>query len=261
MSVDQIVEQAAQQLWNAQERGIPCSPVREIIGATDIETAYAVQRLNVNRRLQSGAKRVGAKIGLTSVAVQAQLGVDQQDFGILFHDTEVENGTSVLAESILQPKAEAEIAFVLNQDLPEGNYTEDQIIQATEYVCAAIEIVGSRVEGWNIRITDTVADNASASHFVLGNQRIHPSQAEFVNCAMTLTQNGQLVSQGSGAACMGSPVKAVAWLANTMVQMGTPLQKGDIVLSGALGPMVAGVAGDVFEACIEGYGSVSFSFS
>jgi 2-keto-4-pentenoate hydratase len=163
------------------------------------------------------------------------------------------------AKEILQPKAEAEIAFVLNADLTENNYTEADILAATDYVCAAIEIVGSRVENWNIRITDTVADNASASHFVLGDEKYAPTEVDMVNCKMSLNKNGNIVSEGSGAACMGSPVAAVVWLANIMSSLGTPLQKGDIILSGALGPMCAAEANNCFEATIDGFGKVSFS--
>ena len=255
------INEAAAQLRNAQQNYLPCSPIRELIGESDIETAYAIQKVNVDFRLQNGATRVGAKIGLTSLAVQKQLGVDQPDFGILFADTQVQNGGEISIKEILQPKAEAEIAFVLKSDLPNSNYTESDILNATEYVCGAIEIVGSRVENWNIRITDTVADNASASHFVLGDEKYNPTDVDMVGCKMSLMKNNEVVSEGSGAACMGSPVAAVVWLANTMSNLGTPLQSGDIILSGALGPMSAAVACDHFVAHIEGFGNVSFKMT
>lgn len=258
MTHQEKIDAAAKQLREAQQNYLPCSPIREIIGETDIETAYAIQQKNVEKRLQEGAIRVGAKIGLTSLAVQKQLGVDQPDFGILFADTQVKNGGSLSVRDILQPKAEAEIAFVLKSDLTGQSFSEADILNATDYVCAAIEIVGSRVENWNIRITDTVADNASASHFVLGDLKLNPLEADMVNCKMTLLKNQEIVSEGSGAACMGSPVVAVVWLAETMSNLGTPLQKGDVVLSGALGPMAAAQVGDEFLASIEGFGDVAF---
>lgn len=253
------INQAAQILFEAQEKYETCLPIREIIGENDIETAYAIQRVNIEKRIAAGAKRIGAKIGLTSLAVQKQLGVDQPDFGILLSGTQVLNRGEISVKEILQPKAEAEIAFILKNDLLSVNNTERDILEATEYVCAAIEIVGSRVENWNIRITDTVADNASASHFVLGDEKYNPNEVDMVNCKMSLNKNGNIVSEGSGAACMGSPVAAVVWLANTMSALGTPLQKGDIILSGALGPMCAAEANNCFEATIEGFGKVSFS--
>ncbi len=258
MTPQEKIETAALKLREAQQNYLPCSPIREIIGDTDIETAYAIQKINVEKRIKNGARRVGAKIGLTSLAVQKQLGVDQPDFGILFHDTEVKNGGELSMKEILQPKAEAELAFILKSDLSKGNFTETDIINATDYVCAAIEIVGSRVENWNIRITDTVADNASASHFVLGDLKLDPQEVDMVNCKMSLMKNQEIVSEGSGAACMGSPVSAMVWLANVMCELGTPLQKGDVVLSGALGPMAAAQVGDEFLASIEGFGEVAF---
>ena len=258
MTHQEKIDAAAKQLREAQQNYLPCSPIREIIGETDIETAYAIQQKNVEKRLQEGAIRVGAKIGLTSLAVQKQLGVDQPDFGILFADTQVKNGGSLSVCEILQPKAEAEIAFVLKSDLTGQSFSEADVLNATDYVCAAIEIVGSRVENWNIRITDTVADNASASHFVLGDLKLNPLEADMVNCKMTLLKNQEIVSEGSGAACMGSPVAAVVWLGETMSKLGTPLQKGDVVLSGALGPMAAAQVGDEFLASIEGFGDVAF---
>ena len=259
MSQQEKLIEAAQLLFDAEAQHQTCQPIREIIGENDIESAYAIQRINIDKRIANGAKRVGAKIGLTSLAVQKQLGVDQPDFGVLLSGTQVANRGEISAKEILQPKAEAEIAFVLSADLTNNNNTEDDILAATEYVCAAIEIVGSRVENWNIRITDTVADNASASHFVLGDEKYVPTEVDMVNCKMSLNKNGNIVSEGSGAACMGSPVAAVVWLANTMSSLGTPLQKGDIILSGALGPMCAAEANNCFEATIEGFGKVSFS--
>ena len=258
MISQEVIEAAAARLRNAQETGLPCAPVRELIGDSDIAAAYAVQKINNDLRVADGGRVVGLKIGLTSLAVQKQLGVDQPDFGLLFADTEVKNGGGVLASTILQPKAEAEIAFVMKHDLV-GEITEETAMDAIDYVVGAIEIVGSRVLNWDIRITDTVADNASASHFVLGDEKYVPTEVDMVNCKMSLNKNGNIVSEGSGAACMGSPVAAVVWLANTMSSLGTPLQKGDIILSGALGPMCAAEANNCFEATIEGFGKVSFS--
>lgn len=259
MISQEVIEAAAARLRNAQESGLPCAPVRELIGDSDIAAAYAVQKINNDLRVSQGGRVVGLKIGLTSPAVQKQLGVDQPDFGLLFADTEVKNGGSVLTSGILQPKAEAEIAFVMKRDLV-GEISEATAMEAIDYVVGAIEIVGSRVLNWDIRITDTVADNASASHFVLGDVRRDVNPLDLAAVKMQLHKNGDLVSEGVGAACLGSPLKALVWLAQTFADLGTPLKAGDIVLSGALGPMCAGEAGDTFVASIEGFGTVSFTF-
>lgn len=259
MISQEVIEAAAARLRNAQESGLPCAPVRELIGDSDIAAAYAVQKINNDLRVSQGGRVVGLKIGLTSPAVQKQLGVDQPDFGLLFADTEVKNGGSVLTSGILQPKAEAEIAFVMKRDLV-GEISEATAMEAIDYVVGAIEIVGSRVLNWDIRITDTVADNASASHFVLGDVRRDVNPLDLAAVKMQLHKNGDLVSEGVGAACLGSPLKALVWLAQAFADLGTPLKAGDIVLSGALGPMCAGEAGDTFVASIEGFGTVSFTF-
>ena len=254
------IQEAANRLIHSLESGIPCTPVRELIGDSDITAAYEIQRMVNQHRIGKGAVVVGSKIGLTSFAVQKQLGVDQPDFGLIFADTEVENGGSLPIEAVIQPKAEAEVAFVLKKSL-DGEVTEESVADAVDYAVAAIEIVGSRVLNWDIRITDTVADNASASHFVLGDRPIKLSEVALHEVGMKLYKNGQLVSEGNGAAGLGSPLKALQWLAETMKSCGTPLQQGDIILSGALGPMVAAEKGDVFEAEIDVLGKVKFGFN
>jgi len=254
-----VIEAAAARLRDAQTQGVPCEPVRTLIGDTDIAAAYQVQQINNALRLAEGGVVVGQKIGLTSLAVQKQLGVDQPDFGLLFADTEVKNGGGVRASEILQPKAEAEIAFVMKHDLT-GDITLERAKAAIDYAVGAIEIVGSRVLNWDIRITDTVADNASASHFVLGDVRQDVNELDLAAVKMQLKKNGEVVSEGMGAACMGNPLFALVWLAQTFADLGTPLKAGDIVLSGALGPMCAGEAGDTFVAEIDGFGAVAFSF-
>lgn len=254
-----VIEAAAQRLREAQAQGVPCAPVRALIGDSDVPAAYEVQRINNALRLAEGGVVVGQKIGLTSLAVQKQLGVDQPDFGLLFADTEVKNGGGVRASEILQPKAEAEIAFVMKHDLT-GDITLERAKAAIDYAVGAIEIVGSRVLNWDIRITDTVADNASASHFVLGDVRQDVNELDLAAVKMQLKKNGEVVSEGMGAACMGNPLFALVWLAQTFADLGTPLKAGDIVLSGALGPMCAGEAGDTFVAEIDGFGAVAFSF-
>lgn len=261
MSLNTFIEEAALALREAEISALPCSPVRQLIGDQDIEAAYKVQEINVNWSLKNGNSLCGSKIGLTSAAVQKQLGVDQPDFGVLYLHTQIENNAKVNAKELMQPKAEAEIAFVLKSGFEQPVTDIQQIIDATDYITASIEVVGSRVANWDIRITDTIADNASASHFVLGSNKISAKDFDFENCQMKLLKNEELVSQGSGAACMGNPLNALMWLANTRLKLGNPLKAGEIILSGALGPMVPAVSGDTFTAEIDGLGAVSFSIT
>ncbi|MCB9262266.1 MAG: fumarylacetoacetate hydrolase family protein [Flavobacteriales bacterium] len=248
---------AAEILWNAEKYHTPCPPIREIIGGENQELAYQVQQINVRKKIENGSRIVGKKIGLTSFAVQKQLGVNQPDFGMLFHDTQIVNGVEVLMKDLMQPKAEAEIAFVLKNDLTK-DFTLENLIESIDYCCASIEIVGSRIENWNIKITDTIADNASASHFILGEKKLPLSEIDLVNCKMKLFKNGELASEGNGKACMDNPLNAALWLAEVMAKNGTPLQKGEILLSGALGPMVSFEKGDEILAEIDGFDAVSF---
>lgn len=252
-----LIEQAAGELRYAASINTPCKPVRDLIGETDIPMAYAVQSINTRRRVANGEVIVGKKIGLTSLAVQQQLGVDQPDFGMLFHSMQVEDGGDISFSRLMQPKAEAEIAFVLGKDLTQ-KVGMDELIAAIDHALCAIEIVGSRVESWNIRITDTIADNASASHFVLGREKKKLEEINLLDCKMQLFKNGQLASEGVGSACLGNPLNAALWLANTMIDLGSPLRKGEIILSGALGPMVVFDIGDHLSASIEGLGVAAF---
>ncbi len=246
---------AAEVLYNASKYKTACDPIRSIIGDSDVDKAYKVQWENVQKRMADGEVIVGKKIGLTSFAVQKQLGVDQPDYGVLYASTQVDNNGKLNYADLMQPKAEAEIAFVMSTDLV-GDITMDSLVEAIDYAVVSIEIVGSRVADWNIRITDTIADNASASHFVLGDTQVQLDDLDLVNCTMHMTRNGETCSEGTGKACMDNPLNAALWLAQVMAQQGQPLRKGEILLSGALGPMVAIEQGDQFTATIEGLGSV-----
>jgi 2-keto-4-pentenoate hydratase len=254
------VSRAAAALWEANRTGIPCKPVRTIIGESDVETAYAVQEQITKRRIEQGARLIGRKIGLTAAAVQAQLGVSQPDYGMLFHDMDVVNGDEIAPGKLIQPKVEAEIAFILGHDLVDEKLTTADVLTAIAWAVPALEIVDSRIEGWNIRIADTVADNASSGLFVLGHNMRRLDSIDVLGCGMALECNGELVASGAGVACLGSPINATLWLARVMVKAGRPLRSGDVVLSGALGPMVPAKPGSVFEARIQGLGSVRLTF-
>ena len=251
----------AAKLRQAQATKIPISPLRDDIGEHNEELAYAIQQVNTNHKLVDGARIVGKKIGLTSIKVQEQFGISTPDFGILFDDMEVLNGLSLPISEVMQPKIEGELAFVLGGSLDNDKLTIVDIINSIDYVLPSLEIVGSRIENWNIRIADTVADNASASHYVLGHTPKMLDDIDIVNCKMNMTINGELKSSGSGKDCLGSPLNAVLWLARKMQAVGQPLQAGELILSGSLGPMVVVNAGDHVDAEFEGLGSVSISFT
>lgn len=257
--IDEHVQEAADRLHAAAETGVPCAPVRDLIGTTDVGAAYAVQSLLTQRRLDAGARVVGRKIGLTSPAVQQQLGVDRPDFGVLFEDMHCDG--EVPMARLIQPKAEAEIAFVLATDLAGGDLDEAQVRDAVAYAVPAIEIVDSRVADWDITFADTVADNASSGMFVLGEERRTLAEFEPVAATMELTVDGRRASTGTGADCLGDPLAALAWLARTVRDLGDPLRAGDVVLSGALGPMVSPHAGAVVTATVSGLGSVTATFT
>jgi 2-keto-4-pentenoate hydratase len=255
---DQITE-VSDILHAAETNKTPCSPIRNIIGANAIEEAYKVQNVLTNKRVANGARLVGRKIGLTSFAVQKQLGVNQPDYGALFNDMEVMEGGTLNWNECMQPKVEAEIAFYLKHDL--NTYSSiANVIDAIEFAVPCIEIVGSRIKDWDIKIADTIADNASASHFVIGHNPKKITEIDVVNCKMELFKNGQLESEGVGKACMGSPINATWWLANKLLSLGQPLLKGNLVLAGALGPMVVAAPNDHFEARFGGLGKVSINF-
>ncbi|VVE42129.1 2-keto-4-pentenoate hydratase [Pandoraea aquatica] len=254
------LQQAADALLEAERSHRFIAPLRDTFAPLTIDDAYAIQRINTERRLAAGRRIVGCKIGLTSVAVQKQLGVDQPDFGLLFDDMGYGDGEPIPASILTQPKIEAEIAFVIGRDLNIENPGQLDVLNAIEYALPALEIVGSRVADWNIRITDTIADNASSSAYVIGNTPKKLSEFDVRMCGMVLERRGEPVSVGAGAACLGSPINAVVWLARTMAAVGTPLGAGDLVLSGALGPMAAVTPGDIFETRINGLGSVRAVF-
>ncbi|MFG2304714.1 2-keto-4-pentenoate hydratase [Actinacidiphila glaucinigra] len=255
------VQEVADLLADAAASGKPCPPIRRLISAGDVSTAYAVQRLNNERRLAEGHRLVGHKIGLTSQAVQRQLGVDQPDFGALLSDMGVAQDDQVPFGRLLQPKVEAEVALVLNADLPNAECTIDDVIAATEYAVSALEIVDSRIADWDITFVDTVADNASSGLYVLGEQRVRLDEVDLAAVCMSMSKNGEVASEGTGAACLGSPLNATLWLARTLAELGDPLKAGDVVLTGALGPMVVAAAGDVFAVSISQLGDVSVRFA
>ncbi|MHB6912359.1 2-keto-4-pentenoate hydratase [Streptomyces sp. DB-54] len=253
------VSAAARQLLAAHATRTPCDPVRDLIDGVD--EAYAVQEILARSWLAAGRRPVGRKIGLTSRSVQRQLGVECPDFGVLFSDMAVPDGAEVPAGAVLQPRAEAEVALVLERDLTHERHTVADVLRATAFALPAIEVVGSRIRDWDITLTDTIADNASCGMYVLGNRPARLADLDLRLCGMVLERRGEQVSTGAGAACLGHPLNAAIWLADTLVRCGRPLRAGDTVLTGALGPMVRTAPGDVLEARIEGLGDVRVAFA
>lgn len=254
------IQTAADRLERAMTSRVPTPPVRDILGSTDIAAAYAVQDELTARRVARGARVVGRKIGLTSLAVQKQLGVDRPDFGVLFAEMAFADGDEVPTSTLLQPKVEAEVAFVLAKDL-DSHISLDAVEDAIGYAVGALEIVDSRVADWDITIVDTVADNASSALYALGTHRLTLDAFKPKDITMTMTIDGEVVSQGTGAACLGDPLEAVLWLAKTAQEYGNPLRAGQVILSGALGPMAAVAAGNRVRAEISHLGSVSVTFT
>ena len=252
------ISEAAERLFQASVTGKFCLPVRDLIGL-DPETGYKVQAINTQRWLAQGRRISGRKIGLTSHAVQQQLGVDQPDFGVLFADMEYCDGATVPYERMHQPKAEAEIALVLSEDITEKDVTLSELVRCVESVIPAIEIVGSRISDWDIKISDTIADNASSGLYVLGGPIRSIAGLDLVNATMVMRCNGRAISFGAGEACLGSPLNAALWLARKCAELGAPLKAGEVILTGALGPMYPISIGDAVEAEIQGIGSVSLT--
>jgi 2-keto-4-pentenoate hydratase len=259
----ETITKLAERLRAAHTGAEPMPPIRDQLPAGDVDAAYQVQEVNTRHWVASGRRLVGRKIGLTSAAVQRQLGVDQPDFGMLFADMAVDSGAVVAAGSLLQPRVEAEVAFVLGHDLDAAEPTLADLLRAVDYALPAIEIVDSRIAGWDIGIVDTVADNASSGQFVLGTtpRRLDDPAIDLRLAGMVMERHGEPVVFGAGAACLGHPLHALRWLAATMVRAGRPLAAGDVVLSGALGPMLPAAPGDRFEARISGLGAVGVGFA
>lgn len=252
---------AAEQLIEAVRRGTPCAPLREVLPDGDIEDGYQVQRL-VRSRTCASRRPVGRKIGLTSAAVRRQMGVATPDFGVLFADMAYGDSETIPFDLLLQPRIEAEVAFVLGTDLPERPVTSIDVLRAVDFVVPAIEVCDSRIAGWDISIFDTVADNASSGAFVSGSAPRSLRDIDDLRAMeMLLMTRGRIVSSGSGSACLGHPVNAVVWLANQVGERGEPLMAGEVILSGSLGALVPAEPGSTYEAVIGALGSVRAVFS
>lgn len=253
-----LIQEAAERLRGAALTGKAIPPIRDLLETSrDVDAAYAVQQINTDRWVGAGRRVSGRKIGVTSKAIQQQVGVDQPDFGTLFADTEYGDGIEIEQERLIQPRAEAEVALVLERDLDTAPHGFAQIIRAVAFALPAIEVVDSRIEDWDISIVDTVADNASCGLYVLGSRPVPLSAFNAVTVPMRMTLDGWEVSSGIGAACLGNPLHAARWLADTMCERGIPLRAGDVIMTGALGPMVPFGPGQELKAEFGELGSVT----
>lgn len=255
-----LIERLGDELYTALRQRSVVEPLTNRHAEITVEDAYHVQQRMIARRQQDDERIVGKKIGVTSRAVMNMLGVFRPDFGYLLDAMIVNEGESIDSSTLIQPKAEGEIAFLLKKDLIGPGIGNADVLAATECVMPCFEIVDSRIRDWKIRIQDTVADNASCGVFVLGDRAVDPRRIDLVTCGMVLEKNGEIVATGAGAAALGSPLNAVSWLANTLGVLGIGLKAGEIVLSGALAAMFPAARGDNFRVSIGGLGNCSVRF-
>lgn len=253
-------EQYGEELFKALRNRETIKPLIERNPSLTIDDAYAISLDFLNRRQSEGETVVGKKIGVTSKAVQDMLGVHQPDFGFLTGPMHVVGDIDVDGKALIAPRAEAEIAFVLKDGLNGPGISADDVVAATDYIAPCFEIVDSRIEDWKIGIVDTVADNASCGVFILGNDHADPLDHDLPSLKVTVTKNGEPLSEGLGSAVQGNPAQAVAWLANTLGEYGVTLDAGDIILSGSLVPLEPAVKGDVFEMKLHGIGDCTARF-
>ncbi len=256
----QLTSTLGDELFDALRTRRVIDPLTDAHPDLTIEDAYAIQQRLIARRMQDGETVVGKKIGVTSAAVMNMLKVYQPDFGWLLSGMVYGEGAAVPLDTLIQPKAEGEIAFVLKKDLMGPGVTNAAVLAATDFVMPCFEIVDSRIRDWKIKIQDTVADNASCGVFVLGDRAVSPRKVDLYTCGMVLEKDGEVIGTGAGAAALGSPVNAVAWLANTLGRLGIPLKAGEVILSGALAAMSPCAKGDAFRVSIGGLGSASVRF-
>ena len=257
----EIIKKYADCLRNAElnNRGIE-TPISDEWSEMTVDDAYEIQILNVNQKFKNGDKITGKKIGLTSKAMQQMVNVDEPDYGHLLASMEAKHGDSISMSKILQPRVEAELAFILKYDLIGPNVSVLDVILATEYIVPSLEIVGSRIKDWQIKLVDTVADNASSGLYILGDEKYSIDQVDLIQTGMVLYKNEKIVNTGIGAAALGNPAYCVAWLANKLHEYGVVLKKGEVVLSGALSAAVGAEAGDVVTAEFSKLGEVSVRF-
>lgn len=255
-----LIEKLAEELLEAERTNQPIAPITERYDTLSVVDSYHIQLEVVKRRLAEGRTIIGKKVGLTSKAMQNMLGVDEPDYGHLFDDMKVENGETVKIDSMLAPKIEAEIGFILGEDLTGPNLTYLDVLMATKYVVPTIEIIDSRIADWKIKLVDTIADNGSSAKVVVGEKFSTIDQIDLRSASMVLYKNEELIATGAGAAALGHPAHAVAWLANKLSEFNISLKAGELILPGALSAAVQVSSGDTVTAEFGSIGSVSVRF-
>ncbi|MCU1626701.1 MAG: 2-oxopent-4-enoate hydratase [Pseudonocardia sp.] len=256
-----VQQDLADELWTADRTAAPVAPLTDRHPDLDVTDAYAIQTLNIDRRVKEGQRIIGRKVGLTSKPMQEMLGVDEPDFGVLTDEMIVEDGDLIDLGRLVQPRVEAELAFVMAEDLAGPGVTSARALAAIEGALPSVEIVDSRVADWKIKLVDTVADNASSGLLVLGGRMRPVVELDLRLLGVVVSRHGQLLDTGAGAAALGNPARCVAWLANKLGSLGSGLKAGDVVLPGAVHKMVPVQPGDVFRAEFAHLGAVTVRFS
>jgi 2-keto-4-pentenoate hydratase len=253
-------DELAADLAQAERSRVPIAPLTSAYPDIDVVDAYEIQLINIRQRVAEGARVLGHKVGLSSLAMQQMMGVDEPDYGHLLDEMQVFEDTPVQAGRYLYPRVEVEVGFILAADLPGAGCTEDDVLAATEALVPSIELIDTRITEWKIALCDTIADNASSAGFVLGEARVSPADVDVKAIDAVLTRNGEVVAEGRSDAVLGNPVTAVAWLSRKVESFGVRLRKGDIVLPGSCTRAIDVHAGDEFVADFAGLGSVGLSF-
>ena len=259
MNKELVRKEAAEKLYDALADREPIDVISETYPGLTVEDAYEIQLMNVKRYLYEGKSITGKKIGLTSKPMQELLGITEPDYGHLYEDMDKKDGI-IYMDDVIAPKAEGEIAFVLKEDLIGPNVTIEDVYRATDYVMASIEIVDSRIMDWKIKLVDTVADNGSSSCYVLGSNKVKLDNISLPDIEMTVYKNGEKIDFGKGSNVLGNPAESVAWLANKLCQFGVILNKGEIILSGAITAALKAEKNDVFDFVFNHLGSVKAEF-
>lgn len=255
-----IRDELAAELAEAERTRRPISPLTAAQPGIDVVDAYEIQLINIRQRVAEGARVAGHKVGLSSLAMQQMMGVDEPDYGHLLDEMQVFEDIPVPAGKYLYPRVEVEVGFVLSEDLPGSECTEDDVLAATAAVVPSIELIDTRIADWKIALCDTIADNASSAGFVLGAARVAPADIDISGIDAVLSRNGEVVAKGRSDAVLGNPVTAVAWLARKVESFGVRLKAGDVVLPGSCTRAIDARPGDDFVAEFADLGSVRLSF-
>lgn len=256
----EVHDELAADLAEAERSRVPMTPLTDRYGDIDVVDAYEIQLINIRQRVAEGARVIGHKVGLSSKAMQDMMGVDEPDYGHLLDEMEVFENVPVKSSNFLYPRVEVEVGFILADDLPGAGCTEEDVLAATAAFAPAIELIDTRITNWQIKLCDTIADNASSAGWVLGEARVSPKDVDICNIDAVLTNHGKVVAEGRSDAVLGNPVTAVAWLARKVESFGVRLKAGDIVLPGSCTRAIDAPPGSDFVADFAGLGSVHLSF-